>query len=271
LKDKVVLITGGNSGIGLESARQLTALGHQVVLLGRDARKGERALAELKSNPGRADFLAADLSTHVGVRAAARTLLAGHERFDVLLHCSGVLMFEDIRTVDGLHPFFAVNFLSRYHLTQLLLPLLRKSESPRVIMLASGISLDTRIDFDQFPKFTPFEFNRVTAPIQFGNYHYAAHLRDVEKGILSAVVNAGVADTGIWREMPVSVRTSLLEQHRMNSVPESAKIPVALSVNDGWESGSYWGTLGKLDHTPLRLDVKTTERLISICRNLTGA
>lgn len=269
---KKIIITGGNSGIGLESARQLTALGHQVVLLGRDAQKGEAALAELKRHPGTAEFLAADLSTHAGVRAAAAALLAANERFDVLLHCSGVLMFEDVRTADGLHPFFAVNYLSRYHLTQLLLPLLRKSESGRVIMLSSDIALDTQIDFDQFPKFAPFEFKNMTAPIQFGNYHYAAYLRDAEKGILSAVVNAGLADTGIWREMPSSVRTSMLESRRMNSIPESAKIPVALCVNEGWESGSYWGKIGSLDEfISLRLDAQTTERLISICRDLTGA
>jgi NAD(P)-dependent dehydrogenase (short-subunit alcohol dehydrogenase family) len=47
-----ILIVGGNSGIGLESARQLTALGHHTVLLGRDQRKGDAAVAELGANPG---------------------------------------------------------------------------------------------------------------------------------------------------------------------------------------------------------------------------
>jgi len=266
---KKILIAGGNSGIGLESARQLTALGHHVVLLGRDPQKGEAARAELESHPGKAEFLAADLSTHAGVRAAANALLATHERFDVLLHTSGVLIFDEARTADRLHPFFTVNYLSRYHLTQLLLPLLRKSESPRVIMLSSDIALDTEIDFNQFPRFEPFDFGRARAAIQFGNHHYAVHLQDKEKGILSAVVNAGLADTGIWREVP-SAREGALNSRRMNTIPESATVPVALCINDGWKSGSYWGTLGKLEHTPLRLDPQTTERLISICRDLTG-
>lgn len=266
---KKVLVAGGNSGIGLEAARQLAALGHHVILLGRDAQKGEAALAELEGRPGKAEFLAVDLSTHAGVRTAATTLLARHKWFDVLLHCTGVLIFDEVRTADGLHPFFAVNYLSRYHLTQLLLPALRKAESPRVIMLSADIALDTKIDFDQFPWFTPFEFSRARAAIQFGNHHYAAHLRDTEKNILSAVVNAGLADTGIWREA-LSTRQGVLNSGRMNSVPESAHVPVALCLNNGWESGSYWGTLGKLEHTPLRLDTPATKRLISICRNLTG-
>ncbi len=139
-------------------------------------------------------------------------------------------------------------------------------------MLSSDIALDTQIDFDQFPKFAPFDFGRARAAIQFGNHHYAVHLRDTEQGILSAVVNAGLADTGIWREMPSSVRETMLGARQMNSIPESAKIPVALCVSDGWESGSYWGKIGSLDEfIPLRLDAQTTERLISICRDLTAA
>ena len=124
---KKIVVSGGNSGIGLEAVRQLTALGHHVVMLGRDEKKGRAAAAELAGNSGKAEFLAVDLSTHDGVRSAASALLSAHERIDVLLHTSGVLIMEDIRTTDGLHPFFAVNFLSRYHLTQRLLPAFSKS------------------------------------------------------------------------------------------------------------------------------------------------
>lgn len=64
-------------------------------------------------------------------------------------------------------------------------------------MLSSHIDLGTKIDFDYFPKFKPFDFGRARSAIQFGNHHYAVHLRDTEQNILSAVVNAGLADTKI--------------------------------------------------------------------------
>jgi NAD(P)-dependent dehydrogenase (short-subunit alcohol dehydrogenase family) len=267
---KKILIAGGNSGIGFESARQLVSLGHHVILLGRDEKKGQAALADLQNQTGKADFLAADLSTHSGVRTAAQSLLAAYDRFDILLHTTGVLRFDDARTADGLHPFFAVNYLSRYHLTQLLLPLLRKSDSPRVIMLSSHIDLDTKIDFDYFPQFAPFEFGRARAAIQFGNHHYAVHLKNTEANLLAAVVNAGLADTGIWRELPAEVRNNMLGSRQQNSVPESAVIPVALCVNDNWESGTYWGAVGKVESVPLNLDPSETEKLIAVCRDLTG-
>ena len=267
---KKIIIAGGNSGIGLEAARQLTSQGHNVVLLGRDAHKGEAALAELKNQPGKAEFLASDLSTHAGVRQTAETLLSGHDRFDVLLHTTGVLIFDDVRTVDGLHPFFSVNYLSRYHLTQLLLPLLRKSDSPRVIMLSSHIDLDTRIDFEHYPQFTPFDFVRDRSAIQFGNHHYAVQLRDKERNILAAVVNAGLASTDIWREVPAQVRDSMLSSRQLNSIPESAVVPIALCVNDDWKSGTYWGTIGQLESISLDLDQQETARVMAICHELTG-
>ena len=267
---KKILIAGGNSGIVLESSQQLVAQGHHVVLLGRDAQKGQAAMVEL-NRTGKAEFIAADLATHSGVRAAAQSLLAAYDRFDVILHTTGVLRFDDVRTTDGLNPFFAVNYLSRYHLTQLLLPVLRQSDSARVIMLSSYVPLDTKINFDYFPKFAPFDFGKMTAQIQFGNFHYAAHLRDTEKNILAAVVNAGLANTGIWRELPAAVRDQMLNSRQNNSIPESAVIPVALCVNDNWKSGTYWGTVSKLESTPLNLDSNETARFISVCRDLTGA
>lgn len=268
---KKILIAGGNSGIGLECARQLTAFGHHVVLVGRDTTKGQSALTELQNNAGRSEFFAADLSTHNGVRAAAQSLIAVYDHFDILLHTTGVLRFDDVRTADGLHPFFAVNYLSRYHLTQLLLPLLRKSDLPRVIMLSSHIDLDTKIDFDYFPKFEPFDFGKARAAIQFGNHHYAVHLKNTEKNILVAVVNAGLADTDIWRELPAEITSQMLGSRQRNTIPESAVIPVALCVNDNWETATYWGSIGKLESTPLHLDSNETERLISVCHKITGA
>lgn len=265
-----ILIAGGNSGIGLETARQLTAAGHAVVLLGRDRAKGEVALTELAQNSGEATFFAADLATHAGVEAAAAMFSAAYDHFDVLLHTTGVLRFDDVRTADGMHPFFAVNYLSRYHLTQRLLPLLRRSSAPRVIMLSSHIELDTKIDFDQYPLFSPFDFGRARASIQFSNHHYAMYLSRTEPTLRAAVVNAGLADTGIWRELPPAVRENMLQSRQLNSIAESALVPVALCLNEDWASPTYWGVVGELEAISLELDPAETARVIAICHGLTG-
>ncbi|MFF1570518.1 SDR family NAD(P)-dependent oxidoreductase, partial [Streptomyces sp. NPDC058293] len=136
---KTILIAGGNSGIGRQAARDLLADGHRVVLMGRDQRKGEAALASFGNQADRASFVAANLSTHAGVRDAARRMLDQQDGIDALVHSTGVLTLQESRTADGLHPFFAVNYLSRYHLTQLLLPVLRQAERPVVVMMTAAI------------------------------------------------------------------------------------------------------------------------------------
>ena len=271
---KKIIIVGGNSGIGLESAHQLTTIGHHVILMGRSKQKGEAALERLKTNSGKSEFIQVDISTHEGVRAAASKLLSAHKEFDILLHTSGVLIMNDMRTTDGLHPLFSVNYLSRYHLTQLLLPVLQRSAFGRVIMLTSKFPLDTRIDFNMFPTFSPYNFRQMTAQIQIGNQHYAAHLRDSKSGILAATVNAGVVKTAIWRKTPwyVKIFTTILSPFMFNSVAQSAEIPVWLCTNNHWKSGSHWGKPGREKAVSLlKMDTQQTKQVISISHSLTEA
>src|SRR4051794_20353323 len=110
------VITRGNSGIGLEIARQLSEHRPPVLLIGRDAKKCESARALI----GSSECLPGDLSTHDGVRAIAKKLEGSV--VDGLVHAAGMLTMKELRTADGLHPVFTVNYLSRYHLTQLLMP-----------------------------------------------------------------------------------------------------------------------------------------------------
>ncbi|WP_432166124.1 SDR family NAD(P)-dependent oxidoreductase [Streptomyces sp. bgisy031] len=98
---KTILIAGGNSGVGRQAAHDIHARGHRVILLGRSQAKGQAALTALGAPVERASFLAADLSTHDGVRDAARRILDAHDHLDAVLHTTGVLTTEESRTTDG--------------------------------------------------------------------------------------------------------------------------------------------------------------------------
>ncbi|MGX9888506.1 SDR family NAD(P)-dependent oxidoreductase [Streptomyces sp. NPDC002276] len=271
---KTILIAGGNSGIGLRAARDLLAHGHRLVLLGRDPHKGEAALASSGSDGDRASFLAADLSTHDGVRDAARRVLGQHDRIDALVHTTGVFMFQESRTADGLHPFFAVNYLSRYHLTQLLLPALRQAERPVVLMMTAAIPPTDDIDFARFPEFAPFGFGRDRKAVQLGNHHYAAHLTRSEPGLAAGVVNAGSAKTDIMRIAPWYVRAGakVLGPLVFDSLRTSAHNVVEAARYDDWDSPVYWGKPGRFEQrTPIVLDATTTRHLMDVSHRLTDA
>lgn len=252
-----VLIAGGNSGIGLQTARELAAEGHQISLLGRDAAKGKSAVDSLRDAPGDVSFLQADLSTHDGVRNAAERILYEYGQLDALVHTTGLLIDRDERTVDGLHPMFAVSYLSRYHLTQLLLPALRQSLSPRVVMMTAKVSPDTPLDYAQFPHYRPFNFGKMRLPIQVANHHYAAHLAYTEPGFSTAVINAGAAKTDILRDSPWPMRAgaALLGPFIFNSVATSAHNVVQAASGPRWDSAVYWDKPGQFEHrTPIQID-----------------
>ncbi|MFC9242748.1 SDR family NAD(P)-dependent oxidoreductase [Streptomyces sp. NPDC057136] len=271
---KTILIAGGNSGIGLQAARDLLADGHRLVLLGRDPRKGEAALASFGAAADRATFLAADLSTHDGVRDAAQRVLGQHDRIDALVHTTGVFTSQESRTADGLHPFFTINYLSRYHLTQLLLPALRRAERPVVLMMTAAVPPTDDADFARFPEFAPFDFGHDRKPIQLANHHYAAHLTRTEPGLAAGVINAGAVKTDILRIAPWYMRAGakVLGPVLFDSVETSARSVVEATRRDDWQDPVYWGKPGRFEQrTPIALDATTTQHLMDASRRLADA
>jgi NAD(P)-dependent dehydrogenase (short-subunit alcohol dehydrogenase family) len=270
---KTILISGGNSGIGLQAARDFLAGGHRVVLLGRDPKKGEEALASFGEARHRATFHSVDLSTHDGVRAAAARVLEENDTFDAVLHSTGVFTNQDVRTRDGLHVLFAVNYLSRYHLTQLLLPALRRAERARVVMMTASVPVSTKIDLHDFPRYAPFHLARARLPIQVANHHYAAHLAKAEPGLLAGVVNAGAAKTDILRMMPWAMRATaaVVGPLFLSTVAESAHNAEAACLRDDWSPATYWDKPARFDRrTPIVIDESVTQKVIEGSRALTG-
>jgi len=135
---KKILLTGATDGIGLEAARMLVAMGHTVLLHGRDPAKLEHVKNKLTALPdgGHVETHVADLSRVDAVKAFAKIVTEEHAKLDVLINNAGVYKATDRITADGLDVRFAVNTIAPYLLTQRLLPLLNRSG--RVINLSSA-------------------------------------------------------------------------------------------------------------------------------------
>jgi NAD(P)-dependent dehydrogenase (short-subunit alcohol dehydrogenase family) len=147
---KVVLITGGTSGIGRAAATALAAMGAEVVVTGRDRERGEAAVEEIRRDSGneRVSLVLADLSVQAEVRRLAEEFRERHDRLDVLVNNAGLVQSRRVETPDGLELTLAVNHLAPFLLTDLLLDLLKRSAPSRVITVSSEARRGASIDFD---------------------------------------------------------------------------------------------------------------------------
>jgi retinol dehydrogenase-12 len=150
MQGKVCLVTGATAGIGLVTARELAQQGAHVVLVGRNRQKCDAAVLQLQVQTGnqQVEALLADLSSQQQVRELARQLGERHKRLDVLVNNAGGIWMTRQETVDGLEMTFAVNHLAYFHLTLLLLDLLKGSAPARIVNVASRAHTGATLDFD---------------------------------------------------------------------------------------------------------------------------
>jgi NAD(P)-dependent dehydrogenase (short-subunit alcohol dehydrogenase family) len=137
---RVAIVTGANTGIGLETAKMLAQKGAHVVLACRSAAKGQAAVeAILAAKPsGSASSALLDLSDLESVAAFARSFTADNQRLDLLIDNAGVMVPPLGRTRQGFELQFGTNHLGHFALTLRLLPLLEKTAGSRVVRTKRG-------------------------------------------------------------------------------------------------------------------------------------
>jgi NAD(P)-dependent dehydrogenase (short-subunit alcohol dehydrogenase family) len=143
--DKTVLITGSTDGVGKLVALRLAMAGARTLLHGRNQKKGEAVLRAIRDETGndKLEYFQADFSSMEEVRRMADEIQAKHDRLELLINNAGIGFttrgeMERETSRDGHELRFAVNYLAPFLLTQLLLPLMRKSAPARIINVASA-------------------------------------------------------------------------------------------------------------------------------------
>ena len=136
---RVAVVTGGNGGLGLETARQLAAHGATVVIGARNLEKAETARSQIESTvPGAAiGILQLDLGSLASIAAFATKVKAAHRKVDLLFNNAGVMAVKEGTTADGFETQFGTNHLGHFALTMHLLPALLAAPAARVISTTS--------------------------------------------------------------------------------------------------------------------------------------
>ncbi len=149
MQGKTVVITGGNTGIGKETARELARMGARVAIGVRDVSKGEAAAAEIHADNGAGvRVFALDLASFSSIRAFARQILAAYERIDVLILNAGLVLQKRQETAEGIEATFGINHLGHFLLTELLLDRIRASAPARIVVVSSDAHRRARQPLD---------------------------------------------------------------------------------------------------------------------------
>ncbi len=203
---KTVLVTGATQGIGREAARAFAERGARVGIVGRDAARTEQAAAYVRAAaPGaQVDTFLADLSLMSEVRRLAEEVEAKYPRLEVLLNNAGAIFTERKLTKEGLEQTFALNHMSYFLLTNLLLDLLKKSAPARVVSVSSDAHRMGRVDFADLQSEKSYSGMGVYGTSKLENILFTKELaRRLEgTGVTANCLHPGVIQSGFGRNTP---------------------------------------------------------------------
>ena len=284
---RTAIVTGANTGIGLETARMLALKGARVVLACRSEEKGKAALARILAEKpaGSASVEALDLSDLDSVAAFASSFALRHERLDLLIDNAGVMVPPLGRTRQGFELQIGTNHLGHFALTGRLLPLLERAASggspARIVVVASTAQSAGRIDFDDLSwERRAYSAFRAYGQSKLANMMFALELdrRLVAAGSLVRVTAAhpGWTATDLQRTAGAARFFNPL----LAMKPAEGALPTLRAATDpAAAGGSYWGPSGFLElrghpvaaRIPRRaMDRAVASRLFDVSEKLTG-
>ncbi|KAM5343373.1 hypothetical protein ACJ41O_011910 [Fusarium nematophilum] len=254
LSGKVALITGGNQGIGLETARALHATGATVFITARDSTKLDKAINDIAPGPGPkpeapVHGIELRLDSLTSVRAAAKSFLAQCNKLNILVFNAGVMATPEGKTEDGFETQFGTNHLGHFLLFQLLKPALLASTTlsfqSRVVSLASMAHRNGGVRFDDIN----FEKEAYDPWLAYGqsktaNIYFANEVerRYGSEGLHALSVHPGVVLTNLGRHIDQEALEWSDEMKRiLKTPPQGAATTVYAALSKQWEGrgGKY--------------------------------
>jgi len=203
MQGKTVVVTGGNSGIGFETAAALAGMGARVLVTARNADKGRAAvsaMAQRSGGDGAVQLVTFDLADLSSVRRGATEILEQAPRLDVLVNNAGLVLSERAETVDGFETTFATNHLGPFLLTNLLLDRIRSSSPARIVNVASTAHRTARkgIPFHDLQSEKRYTGMRVYGQSKLANILFTLELaRRLEgTGVTANSLHPGTVRTG---------------------------------------------------------------------------
>jgi NAD(P)-dependent dehydrogenase (short-subunit alcohol dehydrogenase family) len=282
---RVAIVTGGNSGLGFVTARELARHGASVVLACRSIEKGEAAAAEIAAagvTKPRVGQL--DLGSLASIRRFAEEF--SDERVDVLVNNAGVMMAPRQTTSDGFELQLGTNHLGHFALTGQLLSALGRSDSGRAVTLSSGEHRGGKIDFDDLQLERSYSPRGSYQRSKLANAVFAIELdrrlRASGSPVISVFAHPGYSATNLQSTGPTGAMKAMLAitNRVLAQSAERGALPILYAATaPGVEGGTYYGPDGiaelrgfpkQVKAIPAAYDPEIGRRLWQASEELTG-
>jgi NAD(P)-dependent dehydrogenase (short-subunit alcohol dehydrogenase family) len=283
MTQKTVIVTGGNTGMGFETARQLVLQGYDVVVASRSQEKGQTAVEKINAeadklgSAGQASNAVINLTSLGSVRQFTETFKARHSRLHVLICNAGIMNPPYSLTEDGFESQFQANYLGHFLLTNLLLDLLLSSEDPRIINISSlsaekgvvntaeGFERVARCPIQEYTPITSYRESKLAQTL----FTLELHERFSTQGLFSASIHPGVVNTDLfYRNMPGWAKILIEPVARLGyltgglrSPAKGAETAVFLAQEPAQPSGQYWFNKKLRPPTPTMQNKELATRL----------
>ena len=258
LAGKVIIVTGANSGIGLESVREFARKGAEVILACRSLDKAEVALADIKNEipSAKAEIMRLDLASLESVQQFAEAFKARHQRLDVLLNNAGIMAVPYGKTTDGFERQFGTNHLGHFALTGLLLDVIMATPRARVVNVSSNGHRFGQMDFDNlmYENGQGYSSMRAYGRTKLSNllftYELQRRFESIDADAIAVAAHPGGSNTNLathmedrWYFRPI---VPLLER-MMQSAAMGALPSIRAAVDPFAKGGDYYGPDGFME------------------------
>lgn len=248
MKRKTCVITGATSGIGYGIAKGLASLDHDLVLIGRDEKKGRQTVKQLQdySNNAAITYYNIDLCSQKQIRQTGEEIRSRHPQIDVLINNAGVWTSRCELTDEKIEKQFAVNHLAYFLLTHILYPNIAKSADGRIINIGSDSHKFGKINFDDLNLERSYHGLKAYGQSKLANLLFTYELHRIKKDEHVSVycVQPGLVKTDIGIKHTNPFHALMWKLRRLGGVtPEEAAqtaIYLATSPEAAGRSGLYW-------------------------------
>lgn len=273
---KTIVVTGATAGIGMESALQLAAQGHRLMLVGRSPEK-LAAVAERVRDAGavEVDTFVADFASLESVRGLAAELRSKLDRIDVLLNNAGGVNDKRTLTADGYEATFAVNHLAGFLLTELVKDLVVAGAPSRIVFTSSDGHYSGSMDFEDLGFAHGYTIMKAYGRSKLANVLYTRSLSAelAESGVTVNALHPGAVATDIWTGAPWFARPLLAVATRFMRSPADGGATITFLATDPsveGRTGGYYNNNVLKEPSELAQDDEVAARLREESGRLVG-